>query len=127
MVEGVDRLAEIFALQAELAEYYRTVRPDGFYSEEPLSRCTTWTRALIHECCELDNELNWKPWKNPQDLAANREERLAEMADLLHFLIQLAMDQGFSATDLYQAYIRKNQENRQRQRTHPLYRAPSVP
>jgi len=125
MAEGVDRLAQIFALQAELADYYRQVRPDGFYSQEPITRCTTWTRAIMHECCELDNELNWKPWKNSQDLAANREARLEEMADILHFVVQLALDQGFSATDLYQAYVRKNAENRQRQQAHPLYRVSS--
>src|SRR5438270_5888618 len=112
-----DRLAEIFARQADLARYYAQVRPEGFYgaSTEPLERCTTWTRAIIHECCELDDELGWKPWKNAPDLAATRETRLLEMADILHFYVQLALDQGFSAEELYTAYVRKNVENRERQ------------
>src|SRR5690242_15174921 len=107
-----DMLADVFARQADLASYYRTMCPDGFYSLPPLDRCTTWTRAIVHECCELDNELNWKPWKNTHDRATNREERLFEMADIFHFYVQLALDQGFSASEIYSAYIAKNDENR---------------
>ncbi|MGE5333999.1 MAG: dUTPase [Nitrososphaerota archaeon] len=118
---GHDMLTEVFARQADLATYYRTMRPDGFYSWAPQDRCTTWTRAIVHECCELDNELNWKPWKNAVDLAANRGERLDEMADILHFFVQLALDQGFSAEDIYAAYIAKNEENRRRQQSDPRY------
>ena len=118
-----DKLEQLFARQAELSDYYRSMRSQGFYSQEPLSRCTTWTRAIIHECCELDNELNWKPWKNPRSLDENREARLLETVDILHFLIQLALDQGFSATEVYQAYLRKNEENQERQRSDPRYQA----
>ncbi len=118
-----DKLEDIFTQQAKLGEFYRMVRPDGFYSQEPITRCTVWTRAIVHECCELDNELNWKPWKNPTDLETNRQARLMEMADILHFVVQLALDQGFSADDLYQAYLAKNRENRRRQTGDPRYQA----
>lgn len=120
-VIGSDMLADVFARQAGLASYYQSVRPDGFYSWLPQNRCTTWTRAIVHECCELDNELNWKPWKNSLDLAANREERLFEMADIFHFFVQLALDQDFSAEDIYAAYVAKNEENRRRQQSDPRY------
>ncbi|HKS70793.1 MAG TPA: hypothetical protein VJQ45_10250, partial [Ktedonobacterales bacterium] len=78
-----DMLADIFARQAELGAFYRQMRPDGgFYGLPPLEKCTTWTRAIIHECCELDDELGWKPWKNAApDREANREARLMETAD----------------------------------------------
>lgn len=71
------------------------------------------------------NELNWKPWKNARDLATNREERLFEMADIFHFFVQLALDQGFSASEIYSAYIAKNDENRRRQQSDPRYRPAS--
>lgn len=122
---AIDQLEDIFQRQAALADYYYQTRPDGFYSWPPLERCTTWTRSIVHECCELDNEFNWKPWKNPKSLDANREERLMETADILHFLVQLALDQGFSAEELYRAYVAKNEENRERQRSDPRY-APSA-
>jgi len=122
-----DRLDTLFALQAALAEMYRTRRPAGFYALPPPARCTTWTRALLHEVCELDDELNWKPWKNPQDLDQNRDRRLDEMADILHFFLQLALDQGFSADDLFAAYQRKHEENRRRQEHDPQYRPTDAP
>lgn len=116
-----DMLAGIFRRQADLAQYYAQVRPDGFYSAPPLERCTTWTRAIVHECCELDNELGWKPWKNATALDETRAARLMEMADILHFVVQLALDQGFSAEMLYRAYVEKNAENRRRQQSDPRY------
>lgn len=119
--QAADRLGDIFRRQGRLADYYRQTRPDGFYSWEPLDRCTTWTRSIVHECCELDNELNWKPWKNPKSLEENRAERLMETADILHFLVQLALDQGFSSEELYRAYVAKNEENHERQRSDPRY------
>ncbi|HEX6800553.1 MAG TPA: dUTPase [Ktedonobacterales bacterium] len=119
-----DMLADIFTRQAELGAFYRQMRPDnGFYGLPPLEKCTTWTRAIIHECCELDDELGWKPWKNAPDREANREARLMETADILHFLVELALGQGFSAEELYAAYVRKNAENRRRQLADPRYLA----
>ena len=119
--EVVDMLEDIFRRQADLAQYYAAVRPDGFYSWPPEQRCTTWTRAIIHECCELDNELGWKPWKNALSREETHDARLMEMADILHFVVQLALDQGFSASSLYDAYVAKNAENRRRQQSDPRY------
>lgn len=116
-----DMLMDIFERQARLSAYYQRVRPDGFYSWPPAERATTWTRAIVHECCELDDELSWKPWKNGRPLEETRAARLMETADILHFLIQLALDQGFTADELYQAYVAKNAENQERQRSDPRY------
>lgn len=117
-----DRLADLFTHQTDLAAFYRRVRSGPFYNLPPIERCGMWVRAIIHECCELEDELGWKPWKNPPDLERTREARLDETADILHFLLQLALDQGFSADDLYAAYVRKNAENRARQIEDPRYR-----
>jgi|SRR5579872_792747 len=119
--EAEDMLADIFHRQADLAQFYAEVRPNGFYSWPPMERCATWTRAIVHECCELDNELGWKPWKNAPTLDETRAARLMEMADILHFMVQLALDQGFSAEELYRAYVQKNAENRWRQQSDPRY------
>ncbi|HUY78559.1 MAG TPA: dUTPase [Ktedonobacterales bacterium] len=116
-----DHLADIFARQGDLAAFYREQRPDGFYSRAPMDRTLMWTRAIVHECCELDDELNWKPWKNGRPLDETRAARLDEMADILHFFVQLALDQGFSADEMYAAYLRKNAANRERQRSDPRY------
>lgn len=125
--EQSDRLLDIFARQASLAKFYAQVRPQGFYALPPRERLTTWTRAIVHECCELDDELSWKPWKNVRPEAETRQARLDEMADILHFFVQLALDQGFSADEVHTAYIRKNDENRARQQRDPAYRPASDP
>jgi hypothetical protein len=117
----LDRWETLFTRQRELMAFYETQRPEGFYGQPPITRCTTWTRAIVHEACELDDDLNWKPWKNEQDLAANREHRLEETADILHFLLQLALDQGFTADDMFAAYERKHAENQRRQISDPRY------
>ncbi len=76
----------------------------------------------------INDELGWKPWKNAApDREANREARLMETADILHFLVQLALDQGFNAEELHAAYVRKNAENRRRQLADPRYLAPAAP
>ncbi len=69
----IDRWESLFAMQEELAAYYQAMRPEGFYALPAIERCTTWTRALIHETCELDDELNWKPWKNSKDLVCQSD------------------------------------------------------
>ena len=53
--------------------------------------------------------------------AETRAARLDEMADILHFFVQLALDQGFDADELYAAYLRKNAVNRERQRSDARY------
>jgi NTP pyrophosphatase (non-canonical NTP hydrolase) len=119
-----DRLDDLFAMQAELAAMFRAARPEGFYALPPIEQSTMWTRALVHEACELEDELNWKPWKNPQDLTQNRDRRLDEMADILHFFLQLALDQGFTADEIFAAYARKHAENHRRQVSDPRYQPP---
>ncbi len=102
----------LFARQADLARYYQQVRPDGFYAQDPMTRCTTWTQAIIHECCELDDELSWKPWKNGRELDQTREARLAEMADILHFFLHLALDQALPPRISTRHMCAKTQESR---------------
>ncbi len=121
-----DRLDDLFAMQAELAAVYRAARPEGFYALPPIERCPMWIRALVHEACELEDELNWKPWKNPQDLTQNHARRIDEMADILHFFLQLALDQGFSADEIFAAYAAKLAENRRRQASDPRYQPPDA-
>lgn len=118
-----DRFTEIFAWQEDLARYYARVRPNAFYAYlPPLLKCQTWIHALQHELCELEDEFPWKPWKNQPDAEDTRAARLEEMADILHFFVQLALDQGFDADEVYAAYKAKNRKNRERQQSDPQYR-----
>jgi dimeric dUTPase (all-alpha-NTP-PPase superfamily) len=70
-------------------------------------------RADLHETIELEDSCMWKHWKKnqPFDLQNIR----VEIVDKLHFLISLAQVAGMSADDLFEAYLKKNQVNHQRQ------------
>ena len=52
----------------------------------------------------------------------NRAHRLEETADILHFFLQLCIDQGFSAEEVFEAYVVKRDENIRRQMENPLYK-----
>jgi len=48
------------------------------------------------------------------------------MADILHFFMELAIDQDFSPDEVYAAYQEKHEENRRRQEEDPAYRSDSL-
>jgi dimeric dUTPase (all-alpha-NTP-PPase superfamily) len=57
----------------------------------------------------------WKWWAKYQKF--DEQNARVEVVDLFHFLISLAQTLGMSAEDVYQAYVKKNQVNLQRQET----------
>lgn len=62
------------------------------------------------ELHELLAEVHWKPWKNKsgiKDLAKYREE----LADVLHFVLDLYLAAGLSGEDMVTDYVSKNEEN----------------
>lgn len=105
-----DKLERIFALQhkfdSELAD-----RRGLTYD------MATWIQkeslAIISELAELLNEVNFKWWKNPKEI--DREAVVEEIVDILHFFVSMCLKAGISADELFQAYIRKNEENFRRQ------------
>ena len=59
------------------------------------------------------DELNWKWWKSwkPTD----KGKALEEAVDILHFWVSCCLDLGFTADQVFQAYLRKNAINHVRQ------------
>lgn len=61
----------------------------------------------LHEALE---HVHWKPWKTSRgfkDLYKYREE----LADVLHFVLDLYIAAGMDGKDIYQDYLAKNHEN----------------
>jgi dimeric dUTPase (all-alpha-NTP-PPase superfamily) len=55
--------------------------------------------------------------QNSRDPKAIDDERLKEeIVDVLHFFVSMCLKAGIGPEELYQAYIRKNQENFARQK-----------
>ena len=74
-----------------------------------------YTRAMQQEIAELVDSVPWKWWAKYQKF--DEQNARVEVVDLFHFLVSLAQTLGMSAEDVYQAYVKKNQVNLQRQDT----------
>ena len=64
---------------------------------------------------ELTDSVPWKWWAKYQKF--DQQNARVEVVDLFHFLISLAQVLGMSADDVFNAYVKKNQVNFQRQET----------
>jgi len=110
MTHNMDKLEHIFALQASFDEKLARQRQ----LEGDLE---TWIQrevlAIISELGELLAEVNFKWWKNPRPVDTDAVKE--ELVDILHFFVSMCLKAGFSAEDIYQAYLEKNQENFRRQ------------
>ena len=81
--------------------------------EEKAKWILNYTRAMQQETAELIDSVPWKWWAKYQKF--DEQNAKVEVVDLFHFLVSLAQTLGMTADDVYQAYLKKNQVNHQRQ------------
>jgi dimeric dUTPase (all-alpha-NTP-PPase superfamily) len=107
-----DKLEEIFRLQDQLN---RRIGVDlsQLTEEEKTKWVLNYTRAMTQEIAELIDSVPWKWWAKYQKF--DDQNARVEVIDLFHFLISLAQALGMTADDVFQAYLKKNQVNHQRQ------------
>mgnify|MGYP000914070701 CR=1 FL=1 len=107
----MDKLDRIFQLQKKFDDDLIKNRDLGDITPEQWIQKETL--AIISELAELLNEVNFKWWKNPRqvDTAAVKEE----LVDILHFFVGMCLKMGMSSDELYEIYIKKNEENFKRQ------------
>lgn len=65
------------------------------------------------ELHEVLAEVNWKPWKDNKGIK-DIEKYREEMADVLHFILDLYLAGGLSGSNIIVDYLAKNYENLQR-------------
>ena len=111
-METPDQLRELFRMQKALNERIG-VRTDGLSEEEKTKWLLNYTRAMQQEMAELTDSVPWKWWAKYQKF--DEQNARVEVIDLFHFLISIAQVLGMSAEDVYQAYLKKNAVNHQRQ------------
>ena len=109
-----DKLEEIFRMQETLNKRIG-VETAGMSEEEKIKWTLNYLRAMQHEMAELTDSVPWKWWAKDQKL--DEQNARVEVIDLFHFLISLAQVLGMSSEDVYQAYLKKNAVNHQRQDT----------
>ena len=109
-----DKLEEIFRLQDELN---RRIGVDlsTLSEEEKAKWVLNYTRAMNQEIAELIDSVPWKWWAKYQKF--DEQNARVEVIDLFHFLISLAQTLGMTSDDVFNAYLKKNAVNHQRQET----------
>lgn len=107
-----DKLEEIFRLQAELNQRIG-VDLRNLSEEEKTRWVLNYTRAMNQEIAELIDSVPWKWWAKYQKF--DEQNARVEVIDLFHFLISIAQSLGMTAEDVFEAYVKKNEVNHQRQ------------
>lgn len=111
-IASMDKLDEIFQMQETLNRRIG-VNTEGMSEEEQTRWVLNYTRAMQQEIAELIDSVPWKWWAKYQSFDAQNAR--VEIVDLFHFLISTAQVMGMSAQDVYDAYLKKNAVNHQRQ------------
>ena len=109
-----DQLRELFRMQKALNERIG-VHTDGMSDEDKTKWLLNYCRAMSQEIAELTDSVPWKWWAKYQKY--DELNARVEVVDLFHFLISLAQVLGMTADDVFNAYMKKNQVNFQRQET----------
>lgn len=107
-----DQLRELFRMQKAL-NIRIGVNTDAMDDQEKIKWVLNYCRAMSQEIAELTDSVPWKWWAKYQTF--DQQNARVEVVDLFHFLISLAQVLGMDADAIFQAYLKKNQVNFQRQ------------
>ena len=107
----MDRLERIFEMQKAFNDELVVRRSLGDIPMEKWLQMQTL--ATISELSELLDEVNFKWWKNPKPI--DHDALREELVDILHFFVSMCLSAGMDAQELYARYLKKNQENFDRQ------------
>lgn len=110
----MDKLESIFAMQEGLNARIG-VDLKNINEAEQINWVLNYTRAMQQEMAELVDSVPWKWWAKYQQF--DKQNARVEVIDLFHFLISLAQTLGMSADDVFEAYVKKNKVNHERQGT----------
>ena len=103
---------EIFELQEKLNSRIG-VNMNEMNDDDRSKWILNYIRAMQQELAELTDSVPWKWWAKYQEF--DKQNAKVEIVDLFHFLISLAQVMGMTAEDVYEAYLKKNKVNHNRQ------------
>lgn len=107
----MDKLERIFELQKSFND--ELIQRRGL-EDIPMEKWIQMqTLATVSELSELLDEVNFKWWKNPKPV--DRDALKEELVDILHFFVSMCLSAGMDAGELHDRYLKKNQENFDRQ------------
>ncbi|MGB0263500.1 MAG: dUTPase [Opitutales bacterium] len=108
----MDKLEEIFVQQAALNKRIG-VDTEQMSDADKAKWVLNYTRAMQQEIAELIDSVPWKWWAKYQEF--DEQNAKVEVVDLFHFLVSLAQVLGMTPDDVYEAYVKKNKVNHNRQ------------
>ena len=108
----MDKFDEIFEQQKALNNRIGVITEE-MSAEDKAQWVLNYTRAMQQEIAELIDSVPWKWWAKYQEF--DEQNAKVEVVDLFHFLISIAQVLGMSPEDVYQAYVKKNKVNHNRQ------------
>lgn len=115
-LEPGDNLQVIFDTQRE----FQGLRGFDFTTmtdEQRVEYVRTYVLAAVDELCEALHETQWKPWKQWDGELAGVKDPHAykeELADVLHFLVNLCLVAEMDAGEFATRFHAKQLENRRR-------------
>jgi dimeric dUTPase (all-alpha-NTP-PPase superfamily) len=111
----VDLLDEIFERQLELQRSAFGVDPSALSLEKRVEYIDWNLTALTQEVAEARNEIAWKNWATDYRQWLNDPALLHELADCLHFYVNVCLAIGITPDELAEAYHSKREVNVRRQ------------
>jgi len=108
----MEKLEQIFEFQKEFGS--RFIDFDKLNEEQQELKTLEFIDHCIEELIEMRKEIpRRKHWKKLTPV--DKVKLLDEYVDVLHFFIELAIINGWTAETIYQGYLDKNKVNHQRQ------------
>jgi dimeric dUTPase (all-alpha-NTP-PPase superfamily) len=96
--------------QARLGHDFETKTP-----EEQIEYVKIMILAIQDELMEALHETRWKPWATGEKMIVDRDKFGGELIDVLHFLLNLFLVNGWNEEDVFTAFWAKQNVNWQRQ------------
>ena len=107
-----NKLYTMFDMQKDLNKKVG-VDTDSMSPDEQIKWVLNYTRALQQEVAELIDSVPWKWWAKYQEFDVQNAR--VEVVDIFHFVVSLAQVLGMTPDDVYEAYLKKNKVNHNRQ------------
>lgn len=108
-----DRLAIMLNMQSELQERFYGQRMEDLEGEERIQKFKEMYIALVDELHEALGEMGWKAWATSKHFRTEAVQ--GELIDAWHFFMNLFLLADIDAEKLFEAYMKKNAKNKQRQ------------
>lgn len=107
--QAINGMALLFDLQEDVEKSWGRL-PDPNDPEH----VSTYVREVIlcatDELHEVLAEVHWKPWKQQRGIK-NRDNYREELADVLHFVIDLYLAAGLTSKEMVEDYMSKHDTN----------------